>query len=430
MNKNTLVSDRLNELYKKYFQSTDYKVGDSFESVKKNMSAEDYDTSQKLLNYYSQQNSLADQYNYSNKVVEQERNKALQENSIAKEKTMKYLPEYLKLQGMGGLGLSESSIISANNNYRNQRNTINANADSQKADLLEKYNANINTLDQNAISDSDSIRAKYQAIRDEEILGQYNNFVELLNNGGFNNMDEVNGAYNAIKGNLTDAQRVNAENQIASFDSKLQKQQTDQLYNNFVDKLNYGEFNTTEELENYYNSVKDKFDDTQKSILQDKIDYYKNNLEQQQLEAERKEKAEKESAEAKKQAEKDERIISGKEFVSYGGSNYKLTTQLNSDSNEIAHNNSFKERLKNLGYSNPYDENIPNGTTIEIKCDSYGKDEFDFVKDVLGTGFNPIRNITNIWGAITGVDTGYTSFSSFKKTLTYYNGNWYISTKQ
>ena len=95
MNKNTLVSDRLNELYKKYFQSTDYKVGDSFESVKENMSAEDYDTSQKLLNYYSQQNSLADQYNYSNKVVEQERNKALQENSIAKEKTMKYLPEYL-----------------------------------------------------------------------------------------------------------------------------------------------------------------------------------------------------------------------------------------------------------------------------------------------------------------------------------------------
>ena len=124
MNKNTLVSDRLNELYKKYFQSTDYKVGDSFESVKENMSAEDYDTSQKLLNYYSQQNSLADQYNYSNKVVEQERNKALQENSIAKEKTMKYLPEYLKLQGMGGLGLSESSIISANNNYRNQRNQV------------------------------------------------------------------------------------------------------------------------------------------------------------------------------------------------------------------------------------------------------------------------------------------------------------------
>lgn len=416
MNNKTLVSDRLNELYKKYFQNTDYKVGDSFESVKDNMSLEDYDTSQKLLNYYSQQNSLADQYNYSNKVVEQERNKALQENSIAKEKTMKYLPEYLKLQGMGGLGLSESSIISAKNNYRNQRNTINTNADSQKADLLEKYHANINTLDQNAITDSDSIRAKYQAIRDEEILGQYNNFVELLSNGGFNNMDEVYGAYNTIKDNLTDTQRTNAENHISSFDSRLQKKQNDQLYTNFVEKLKGGEFNTTEELENYYNSISGKFDDTQKSILKDKIDYYKNNLDHQQIEAENKKRQEEESVTAKEQAEKDERVLAGKEYVSYGGNNYQLKSKLGTNANEIRDNKSFSEQLNKLGFINPFDSNIPNGTTFEIKVDATGKDNYsawNWIAGILTVGLSELA-----MGSI------------YRKHVTYYNGNWYVSEKK
>ena len=114
--KESLNTQRLNELAKKYNLAS-YVPGQSFDSVKNNMSAEDYETSQKLLNYYTNQESITDDYNYNNNIIEQNQKKTLQENAISKELAMKYLPEHLKLQGMGGLGVSESAVISANNDF-------------------------------------------------------------------------------------------------------------------------------------------------------------------------------------------------------------------------------------------------------------------------------------------------------------------------
>lgn len=363
--KESLNTKRLNELASKYGLAN-YMPGQSFDSVKDQMSSEDYETSQKLLEYYTGQKSLTDDFNQNTQTIEHNRKKQLQQNAIAKEMSMRYLPEYLKAQGLGGLGVSESSVIESNNNFRNARNTINSDADSQMSDLLKNYQDSMRNYDESAGKDITNILTKYQQ----------------------------------------------------------------EYFDNFKNKIDYGEFNTSEELEQSFNKIKDKLSDSQKAFLEDKVNFYKNNLEQKQIDLEYQEQQEQISKETKEQTEKDNRVVEGKEFVSYGGKEYKLTTQLNSGSNEIAHNNSFKDRLKELGFSNPYDKNIPNGTTVEIKCDSYGKDEFDFVKDVLGTGFNPWRNLSNIWGSITKVDTGSTSFSAFKKTLTYYNGNWYISEKQ
>lgn len=160
-NNKSLISDRLNELYKKYFQGSDYNLGQSFESVKENMSNEDYDLSQKLLNYYGQTNTLSDQYNHSNQIIENQRKQALQENSIAREKALKYLPEYLKMQGLGGQGLSESSVISANNAFNNNRNSINAEANVNKNELLKNYNAGVRDLDSNYLDEESDIRNHY-----------------------------------------------------------------------------------------------------------------------------------------------------------------------------------------------------------------------------------------------------------------------------
>lgn len=363
--KESQIYQNLLKTAKKYGVA-DYVPGQSLEAHKEKMSAEDYETYQKLNQYYTGQQSLTDEYNQNSQSIEYNRKKQLQENAIAKELAMKYLPEHLKAQGMGGLGVASSTIIDANNNFRNTSNTINADANSQLSEMTKNYLEALRNYDNNANKDSADIVSKYQQ----------------------------------------------------------------EYFDNFKNKIDYGEFNTSEELEQSFNKIKDKLSESQKSILEDKVNFYKNNLEQKQIDLEYREKQDEVTKETKAQTEKDARVIEGKEFVSYGGKEYKLTTQLNSTSNEIAHNNSFKDKLKELGFSNPYDQNIPNGTTVEIKCDSYGKDEFDFVKDILGTGFNPVRNITNIWGGITGVDSGYTSFSRFKKTITYYNGDWYISEKQ
>jgi len=277
----TLISDRLNDLYKKYFQGNDYKIGQSFDGVKANMSDEDYELSQKLLNYYGQQNNLTNQYNLSNSTIEQDRKKALEENAIAREKTMKYLPEYLKLQGLGGLGVSESSVISANNTFNNNRNSINSESSLRKDELLKNYQANLNTIDQNYNTDSTSIRDKYQAIKENEELERYNSYLGMINNKEFTTAEDIDKWYDDIKDSVGEDRANIILNKVENYKDNLEKEEAEILFNNFIYKLDSVEFNTSSELDKYYNSIKDKLNNLQRTIIEDKILFYKNNLEQQ-----------------------------------------------------------------------------------------------------------------------------------------------------
>ncbi len=177
--KESLNTQRLNELASKYGISN-YMPGQSFDAHKNKMSAEDYETSQKLMNYYTNQKSLTDAYNYNTEMVEQNQKKVLQENAISKELAMKYLPEHLKLQGMGGLGVSESSVIEANNNFRNARNTINSEAELRKNELLKNYQDDMRNLDNSATTETQSIRDKYQALFEENSATKLANLETLL----------------------------------------------------------------------------------------------------------------------------------------------------------------------------------------------------------------------------------------------------------
>jgi hypothetical protein len=401
----TLISDRLNDLYKKYFQGNDYKIGQSLDGVKANMSDEDYELSQKLLNYYGQQNNLTNQYNLSNSTIEQDRKKALEENAIAREKTMKYLPEYLKLQGLGGLGVSESSVISANNTFSNNRNSINSESSLRKEELLKNYQSNLNTIDQKYNTDSSSIRDKYQAIKENEELEKYNSYLNMLNNKEFTTAEDVQRWYESIKGTLEEDRNSIISNKVDNYKANLEKEEVNNLYNNFISKLDYGEFNTLAELEESYNKVKDRFNNTQKSILEDKINYYKEYQEQQDI---------------INSESKEERIISGKDYISYNGNNYQIKSQLKSDSNEIKRNNDFKNQLKNkFGTTNPYDSKIPNGTTFEIKCDNNGSNDFNLWDDIGAFLFSPLGH--GAWDSWANTST---------RCVTYYNGEWYLSEKK
>lgn len=202
MNKNsTLVGDRLNDLYKKYFQGTDYQMGQSFDSVKANMTDEDIETSNKLLQYYTQQQGAQQDFNYSNNLIEKNRQQSLQENSIAKEKAMMYMPQYLKSQGLGGLGVSESAIIRAQNNYNNARNTINTEAQNRSDELARLYQSNIDNLDSGYLSEAESIASKYEnGISKEKSANLYNKAsIELSR--------EINNAL--VGGKLSQAARKN-----------------------------------------------------------------------------------------------------------------------------------------------------------------------------------------------------------------------------
>ena len=78
-----------------------------------------------------------------------------------------------------------------------------------------------------------------------------------------------------------------------------------------------------------------------------------------------------------------------------------------------------------MGYSGAYDKKIPNGTTLVVKSDAYGKNEFNLIDDWLGGA-----NITDWRNWIPGYNLyNYANrwFNFETRTLTYYNGEWYSS---
>lgn len=369
------------EWYKRLFNKKFDKNTDSLTKTE-NMSDEEFEVGTNLYNAYLQKNNLLDQYNRANTSLEKEKTQSQQQASIQLDKLKKYIPTQIKAQGLGGLGVSESTLLKANSDYQNRMGQIASNVGARQLDLLQSYNTGVSDIDSNLANANQATLAKYQEIARQEKEQQKALVSDHIENGLL--MDSQN--------------------------------------------LHYDENGNTLLTEDGKSRIKEYIENN-KEILGDLYDLYKNKIDS--IGVYTNEQTMKDEA-AKQKDETDVKVLEGKEYVKYNGAEYKLTSQLNSGSNEIAHNNSFIKKLKEVcGTSNPYDSSIPNGTTIQIKCDSSGADEFDFVKDVLGTGFNPWRNINNIWGGITGSDAGgYSSFSNFKKYVTYYNGNWYVSEKK
>lgn len=133
------------------------------------------------------------------------------------------------------------------------------------------------------------------------------------------------------------------------------------------------------------------------------------------------------------QATKDQKIIEGEEYISYNGDQYRLVEELPKDANEIIKNDSFTKRLKALGYDQPYDEDIPNGTTIVIERDVTGSDKadgWDAISPAAGLlgMYLPVAGLASpVAGALT--QSGGLGSYLFGRMwyVTYYNGKWYRS---
>lgn len=116
---------------------------------------------------------------------------------------------------------------------------------------------------------------------------------------------------------------------------------------------------------------------------------------------------------------------SGEYTVRHDGYNYKPKKKLDSNANEIRHNDDFKEQLANLGFTDPYDKNIPNGTTFTINCEENGSNQVDY--EDFG-----LFDVTDWRSWVPGYNI-YTQLSKWfnwnKRTVTYYNGQWYLAEK-
>lgn len=427
--------------------------------------------------YQAEIEKLQQNYGMSVESLDTSKRNSQQAASITLDKLKKYLPTQIKAQGLGGLGVSESSMLQAHNNYNNTMGEIEGDYNANRASLDASYNDSKSSLDTTHSSGITDASLEYQ--KNQSSLDTNKNSA----------LSELERAYLGKKTDLG----VAAEEQVQSiFDKYLADYRTEQseLYNQALYALESSGYSTEEELTSFLNQYRGVLNNEKLQTLEQTAKgIVAQNAEQKRLEAEQKAEADRLSAkenvmdywalmqtdpanyrvdsngnqiiteeaknrmqqyldanraalgdneynslksqldsmkvyteadrqkeEAETQAEKDKRIITGQESIEYDGRYYQLQSQLDKNANQIKRNNDFKDKLKALGYSDPFDPNIPNGTTIKSNVDNRGSNDFNFWDDIGAFLLSPLgAGAWDSWGNWNEI------------TMTYYNGNWYLS---
>lgn len=427
--------------------------------------------------YQAEIEKLQQNYGMSVESLDTSKRNSQQAASITLDKLKKYLPTQIKAQGLGGLGVSESSMLQAYNNYNNTMGEIEGDYNANRASLDASYNDSKSSLDtthssgiadasleyqknqssldtnkNSALSEleraylenktnlgvaageqSQSIFDKYLADYRTEQSELYNQALYALESSGYSTEEELTSFLNQYRGVLSNenlqtlertAKGIVAQNAEQKRLEAEQKAEADRLAakENVMDywalmqtdPANYrvdsnGNQIITEEAKNrmqqYLDANRAALGDNEYNSLKSQLDNMKVYTE-----------ADRQKEEAETQAEKDKRIITGQESIEYDGRYYQLQSQLDKNANQIKRNNDFKDKLKALGYSDPFDPNIPNGTTIKSNVDNRGSNDFNFWDDIGAFLFSPLgAGAWDSWGNWNEI------------TMTYYNGNWYLS---
>ena len=111
--------------------------------------------------YDSQKNSLLANYSTNLNALDESKQRAQENASITLDKLKKYLPTQMKMQGLSGLGVSESSALQAYNNYMNEMGDISANYDKNKTTLDTEKTSAENNLEKYRIDALTKINTEY-----------------------------------------------------------------------------------------------------------------------------------------------------------------------------------------------------------------------------------------------------------------------------
>lgn len=423
--------------------------------------------------YDSQLESLLEQYRASQESLDKSKSQAQQAASITLDKLKKYLPAQVKAQGLGGLGVSETSQLQAYNNYANTMGNIESDYQANKTSLDTNKTSATNELEQYRQNALQSIADKYNeaTASRKELAGSTSK--NIFEGTQADNYETLKGIISGASDETTDAlfqqimsgdineEQKNLLKMLATSvaQGNVTKRQ-DSTYNNYlstianltdrsvesayaaIDRLDItdeqkaklkAQVNSRvsanqeqyrkdmrDEALQYFQSYEGDWDNAKKVLdsyrqylTEDEYNTRLNYI-NSQVEAEKK-------AEEESQIEKDNRITSGQETFTYNGGTYQITSQLKSDANEIKRNNDFKDQLKaKCGTTDPYDASkIPNGTTFEIKADNRGSNDFNFWDDIGAFLLSPFgAGAWDSWGN--------------RNTLcvTFYNGQWYRSDKK
>lgn len=384
--------------------------------------------------YYDEQlETLLGEYSASREALDKSKRQSQQNASITLDKLKKYLPTQIKSQGLGGLGVSESTMLQAYNNYNNDMGAIESDYQANKTSLdtgetaakntlenyrqdalkaiADKYNAAADARQAEAGQTSNGIFSAYETQVREQMRQAFEDAYSTISNNTSTSADEIMNYVQQFKGKISDSdyQTLTQYANTVAQNNLEAKQKADRENAYLVAQA------TVEELmgEGSFDEAR-KYLDSNKDILGESVyNSYITSLETKIKNSE--------TAKQEEQAEKDKRIISGQEAFEYNGGHYQITSQLKSDANEIKRNNDFKDQLKSkCGTTDPYDSSkIPNGTTFEIKADNRGSNDFNFWDDIGAFLLSPFG--AGAWDSWGNWNTLY---------VTFYNGQWYKSDKK
>ncbi len=158
-NKITYTTNSFDDWYNNFYHGKyDYENNPGFK--KENMTDADFALGQQLFNIYQNKEkinaefdenkkNLLDNYGSANNTLDEKKRSSEQNAYITYEQLKKYLPQQLKAQGLGGLGVSESALLQAYNTYNNSMGEISAQYSNDKTDLERAKNEQIAELQTN-----------------------------------------------------------------------------------------------------------------------------------------------------------------------------------------------------------------------------------------------------------------------------------------
>lgn len=252
-----------------------------------------YLTGQTLDKYYNLgKETVENNYGQAIQSLDTSKRNSQQAASITLDKLKKYLPTQIKAQGLGGLGVSESSMLQAYNDYNNRmgaiesdynatKSSLETNRNTTLADLESNYLQETGDLQSEALKSTQDIFNKYLTDYRTEQDELYKEALYALQNSNYTSEEDMLAFIDQISGGLNSEKIKLLKQNVSGLVSQNLKEQQD--YNFALAEPAYlnGRYNSAAELEEYFNKFKGKVSESQWDTMQSYLSAVKNSYDEQ-----------------------------------------------------------------------------------------------------------------------------------------------------
>lgn len=167
---------------------------------------------------------LEQYYKTTGEALDKSKRQSQQNASITLDKLKKYLPTQIKAQGLGGLGVSESTMLKAYNNYNSDMGAIESDYQQNKSTLETNYQDNKRGIESDRDSainaanksyddsvaknkiamaqDLSELERAYNSANDDALIESQNNASDIMNKYQTRYLQQQKNAYEEAKGIL------------------------------------------------------------------------------------------------------------------------------------------------------------------------------------------------------------------------------------